>query len=144
MTTDCKKSGPAKYRTDADSKFEQFCYYGQNRKDKLFNKFLAKKVCQNENLLVFQIDSVVNVTKNGETKIYKAVQELKNLVKQNDGNERSSDRSKTSEQSKFADREYFGGGKKMEEDLDFFFNNNASQPKKRKYEMKKIKLYNTT
>ena len=32
---------------------------------------------------------------------------------------------------------------KMEEDLDFFFNNNASQPKKRKYEMKKIKPYNT-
>ena len=67
---------------------------------------------QNENLLVFQIGSVINVTKKGETKIYKAVQELKNLVKQNDGNERSSDRSKISEQSKFADREYFGRGKK--------------------------------
>ena len=35
-------------------------------------------------------------------------------------------------------------GKKMNEDLDFFFNNNASQPKKRKYETKKIKPYNTT
>ena len=34
-------------------------------------------------------------------------------MKQNNGNERSSDRSKTSEKSKFADREYFGGGKKM-------------------------------
>ena len=33
---------------------------------------------------------------------------------------------------------------KMEEDLNFFFNNNASQPNKRKYETKKIKLYNTT
>ena len=109
MTIDCRKSGPTKYRTHADSNFEQFCYHGQNRKDRFFNKFLAKKVNQNENLLVFQIDSVINVTKNGETKIYKAVQELKNLVKQNDGNERSSDRSKTSEQSKFTDREYFGG-----------------------------------
>ena len=137
LTIDCRKSGPAKYRTDADSNFEQFCYYGQNRKDRLFNKFLAKKVDQNENLLVFQIDSVINVTKNGETKIYKAVQELKNLVKQNDGNERSSDRSKTSEQSKFADREYFGGGKKMEEDLNFFFNNNATQPKKENTRRKK-------
>ena len=28
-------------------------------------------------------------------------------------------------------------GQKMEEDLYFFFNNNASQPKKRKYETKK-------
>ena len=92
----------------------------------LFNKILAKKVDQNEYLLVFQIDGVINVTKIGETKIYKAVQELKNLVKQNDGNEKSCDRSKTSEQSKFADREY------LEEDLDFFFNKNASQPKKKK------------
>ena len=49
-------------------------------------------VDQNENLLVFQIDIVIKVTKNGETKIYKAVQELNNLVKQNDGNEISSDR----------------------------------------------------
>ena len=31
----------------------------------------------------------------------------------------------------------------MEEDIDFFFNNNAGQPKKRKYETKKIKPYNT-
>ena len=81
---------------------------------------------------MFQIDNVVNVTKNGETKIYEAVQEFKNLVKQNNGNERSSDRSKTSEKSKLADREYFGGGKKM--------NNNASQPKKRKYKTIKQNL----
>ena len=33
---------------------------------------------------------------------------------------------------------------KVEEDLDFFFNNNASQPKKIKYKTKKIKPYNTT
>ena len=32
----------------------------------------------------------------------------------------------------------------MEEDLDFSFNNNASQPKKRKYETKKIKPCNTS
>ena len=91
---------------------------------------------------------MISVTKNGETKIYKAVQKLKNLVKLNDGNERSSDRSKTSEQSQFADREYFGGGKKMEEDLALLFNNKASQQqkkkKKRKYETKKMKPYNTT
>ena len=32
-------------------------------------------------------------------------------MKQNHGNRRSIDRSKTSEQSKFAGKEYFGGGK---------------------------------
>ena len=73
---------------------------------------MAKKANQNENSLVFQIDSVISVTKNGETKVYKAVQEMKKLVKQNDGNQRNSDRPKISEQSKFLNREYFGAQKK--------------------------------
>ena len=83
-TIDCRKSGPAKYRTNADSNFEKFCYYGQNKKDRLFNKFLAKRVEQNNNSLVFQIDSATNITKNGEIKIYNAVQKLKPFLKQND------------------------------------------------------------
>ena len=69
---------------------------------------MAKKVDQNKNSLVFQIYSVINVTKSSETKIYKAVQELKNLVKQNDENQRNSDWPKISEQSKFVNREHFG------------------------------------
>ena len=87
----CRKSDPAKYRTNADGNFEQFCYYGQNKKDRLFNKFLAKRVEQRNNSLVFQIHSMINITKSCETKIYEAVQELKSLVKHNDGNDRSSD-----------------------------------------------------
>ena len=43
LTIDCRKSGLVNYRTNADSNFEQFCYYGQNKKDRLFNKFLAKR-----------------------------------------------------------------------------------------------------
>ena len=69
MTIDCRKSAPAKYRKNADSNFEQFCY-GQNKKNKFSNKFLAKRVEQNNNSLVFQIDSLINITKNCETKIY--------------------------------------------------------------------------
>ena len=91
MTIDCRKSGPANYRTEANSNFEKFCYCGQSKKYRLFNTFLAKKFDENQNSLVFQIDSVINVTKSNETKIYKAVQEFQNLVKQNDGNQRSSD-----------------------------------------------------
>ena len=68
-------------------------------------------------MLVFQTESVINVTKNDETEIYKTVQEFTKLVKQNDGNKKSGDRSKTSEQSKFANREYFGGGKKWKKTL---------------------------
>ena len=91
MTIDCRKSGPEKYRTEANSNFEQFCYYGESKKERLFDKFLAKKLNENRNSLVFQIDSVVKVTKNGETNIYKAVQELKTLVKQSNGNQNNSD-----------------------------------------------------
>ena len=61
LAIDCRKSSPAKYRIEANSNFEQFCYYGQSKKDRLFDKSLAKKVVQNQNSLVFQIDSVINV-----------------------------------------------------------------------------------
>ena len=37
---------------------------------------------------------MINVTKNAETKIYEAIQELKSLAKQNDGKGRGSDRHK--------------------------------------------------
>ena len=73
---------------------------------------------------------MINVTKNGETKIYKAVQELKNLVKKNDGNQK-----KTVIDQKFQSNSLIENTleeeQKMEEDFDFFFNNNASQPKKK-------------
>ena len=44
LTMDCRNSGPAKYRTNADNDFEQFCYYAQKKKDRLYNKFLAKRI----------------------------------------------------------------------------------------------------
>ena len=74
MTTDCRNAGPVKYRTNADNNFEQYRYYGQNKRNKLSNKFLAKRVSQEDHSLVFEIDSIINTTKNGETKVYKAVQ----------------------------------------------------------------------
>ena len=71
LTIDWRKSGPAKCRTNAGSNFEQFCYYGQNKQDRLFNKFLAKRADQNNDSLFFQIDSMTNVTKNGKQKFIK-------------------------------------------------------------------------
>ena len=58
------------YRTKAGNNFEQFCYFYQYKKDRLFNKFLAERVDENNNSLVFKIDSAINTTKNGETKIH--------------------------------------------------------------------------
>ena len=80
---------------------------------------------------------MINTTKNDETKIFRAIQELKHLINRSDGNDKGTDRQQIAEQSKFVDRKYFGGRKKMEEDLDFFFNNNASQPKKGSTKLKK-------
>ena len=67
--------------------------FGQNNKGRLFNNFLAKRINTANNSLIFKIDSVINVTKNGETKIYKTVEELKSLAKYKNGNEGKSDSS---------------------------------------------------
>ena len=56
-----------------------------NIKDRLFNKFLAKRVLEYSDSLVFEIDSMINTAKNSETKIYKAIQRLQSLVKTNNG-----------------------------------------------------------
>ena len=65
---DCQKSGLPKYGTNVESNFEQFCYYGQNKKDKLYNKFLAKRKEQNNEFLLFELDTVINTTKISEQK----------------------------------------------------------------------------
>ena len=107
-----RKIDPAKYRASADSNFEQFCYFVQNKKNRLFNKCLGKKDSQSEDPLDFKIDSVISVAKNSETKIFKVVQELKNLAKQNNGNKGGNCGTKTADEPKHFDREYFGGRKK--------------------------------
>ena len=88
-----------------------------SKKDRLFNKCLAKTVDENNNSLVFKIDSKINTTKNGETKICRAIQELKHLANRSDGNDRGRDRQQIAEQSIFFDRKYFEGGKKWKKTL---------------------------
>ena len=68
-------------------------------------------------------------------KIYRAEQELRFLTKQNNGSDHnaSGDRQQIKKQSEFVDGKFtLKQEKKMEEDLDFFFNNTASQAIKRK------------
>ena len=74
FTIECRKTGPANYRTNANSNFK-FFYFSQNKKERLFNKFSAKRVDTGNNSLILQIDSMINLTKNCETKVYKAVKE---------------------------------------------------------------------
>ena len=84
---------------------------------------------------------MINVTENGETKIYKAVQELKSLVKQNKMMDKTGVVTDNKLQINLNSliRNTLKKDQKMGEDLDFLLSNNASQPKK-----KKVKLCNTT
>ena len=55
LTIDCTKSGPSKYRTEADSNICQTCYYAQNKKDRLFS---ARNLNEDTKDLTFTIDNV--------------------------------------------------------------------------------------
>ena len=89
------------------------------------------------------MDSAINTTKNGETKIYKAVQELQSLVKMNNEKDRSIGGKQYPKHNQISNRENLRRRKKIEEDLDYFLHNNASQ-KKKKYVTKKINSWSTT
>ena len=145
LTIECKKSGLSKDRTNVEGNFEQFCDYGQNKKDRLYNKFLAKKIDEKNDCLVFQIDSLVKTTKSIERKIFKPVEEVKFMTSKND--RRWNDSGHFSKQIEYSDQQNCRGRKKMEEDLDFFLSNNVNQKKiveKKKYTIWKLKPYNTS
>lgn len=55
-------------------------------KDRLFNNSVAKKIAKDNESICSKIDSMINTSKNGETKFYKAFEELKSVVKNNCGN----------------------------------------------------------
>ena len=73
---------------------------------------MAKRVFQDNNSLAFEI-SVINTTKNGETKIYKAVQELQFLVKTNNGKDRSTGVKQYPEHSQLTHKENLEGRPKV-------------------------------
>ena len=73
---------------------------------------MAKRVFQDNDSLAFEI-SVINTTKSGETKIYKAVQELQFLVKTNNGKDRSTGVKQYPEHSQLTHKENLGGRPKV-------------------------------
>ena len=53
FTIDCGKSGPAKYRTQAENNIQQICFFSQ----KLFDRFIAHNLDpDNEDNLIFKIE----------------------------------------------------------------------------------------
>ena len=57
LTIDCGKSGPPKYRTEADNNVRQTCFFSQKKKDRVFDRFTAHNLEPgNRNSLIFKIE----------------------------------------------------------------------------------------
>ena len=79
LTTDCcnfNSIGSSKYRTSAESDKPQICCYNQNKKDKLFNKFLLMRKQSAGDNFVFEIENIVEETNNVDILYYKVTNEL--------------------------------------------------------------------
>lgn len=81
----------------------------RKKKDKLFNKFLAKRIDSNNSNIIFQMDSVINTSKSDEVKLFKAISELKNLTGNNSWN---NGRQQFSEQTQQTDNQNGRGRRK--------------------------------
>ena len=56
MTIDCGKSGPSKYRTEADNNVRETCFFSQKKKDRVFDRFTSHNLePDNRDSLIFEI-----------------------------------------------------------------------------------------
>ena len=62
---------------------KQLCYFNEKKKDKSFKTFLSKRISSSQIEISFQIDSLIDTSKNGQVKIFEAVLGLKDLVEKN-------------------------------------------------------------
>ena len=79
LTTDCcnfNSIGSLKDRTSAESDKPQICCYNQNKKDKLFNKFLLMRKQSAGDNFVFEIENIVEEANNVDILYYKVTNEL--------------------------------------------------------------------
>ena len=57
LTIDCGKSGPSKYRTEADNNVRQTCFFSQYKKDRVFDRFTSHNLePDNTDSLIFKIE----------------------------------------------------------------------------------------
>ena len=120
LTTDCRQSGAA-------NDFEQDCYYAQKKDDRVFDKFIARRVNKDENDMAFRIDVVRNPIKKDDEKKNKTFDKVWTFKKDDDR-----------QSARRHERRYdAGGGEKQEKDQDFFHDDNACQKKKKSRKRKK-------
>ena len=54
---DCSKSGPSKYRMEADNNVQYTCFFCQKKKDRVFDKFIAHNLDpDSRDSLIFKIE----------------------------------------------------------------------------------------
>ena len=63
--------GPSKFRTGTESGIEQVSYYNRNKKDKVYNKFLAIRKETSANKIIFSIEKLIDDSNNTENIFYK-------------------------------------------------------------------------
>ena len=57
LTIDYGKSGPSKYRTEANNKVQQTCFCSQKKKDSVFDRFTSHNLDpDNRDSLIFKIE----------------------------------------------------------------------------------------
>ena len=57
LMIDCGKSGPSKYRTEADNNVQQTCFFSQKKKDRVFDRFTSHNLePDNRDSLIFKIE----------------------------------------------------------------------------------------
>ena len=57
LTIDCAKSGPSKYRTEADNNVRQSCFFSQKKKCRVFDRFTTHDLePNNRDSLIFKIE----------------------------------------------------------------------------------------
>ena len=76
-TRDIKNLRLEKFRTVAENGKDQICYYKRNRKEKLFNRFLAVRKEKSANEIIFSPTNLIDKANNLEEVYYKIGDELK-------------------------------------------------------------------
>ena len=87
-TRDVNNLGPSKFRIGAENGAEQICYYNRNKKDKVYNKFLAVRKEKSANEIIVSIEKLLDNPNKTETIFLKIDDELKEFENQKIDNRR--------------------------------------------------------
>ena len=74
---DVNNLGPSKFRTGAENGHQQICYFNRNKKDEIFNRFVAVRKETSVNEIIFSIVNLIDKSNNLGNVYYKIDNELK-------------------------------------------------------------------